>query len=164
MGRGMMYVAWLLALGLLTWFFQTREDAANNPNRDPASQRLGDGTREVVLQRNRANHYVATGLINGHPVEFLLDTGATRVVVPEALAKRLGLPRGMPGIARTANGEVRTFETRIERLELGAIMLQDVRAIINTGEAMDEVLLGMSALGRLDLQQSGSQLRLRQLP
>ena len=162
MGRGMMYVAWLLALGMLTWFFQTREDAASNPNRDPESRSLDNGIREVVLERNRANHYVATGRINGHEVEFLLDTGATRVVVPERLAAELGLERGMAGVARTANGEVRTFDTRIRRLEIGQIVLEDVRASISTGEPMREVLLGMSALGRLEMLQSGSRLRLRQ--
>jgi len=162
MGRGMLYLAWLVALALLTWYFQFREEAARNPNSAPQSALLADGTREVVLQRNDGNHYVATGHINGVAVNFLLDTGATLVVVPERLARRLGLEAGVPGIARTANGDVRTYFTRIARLELGNIVLENVRASISTGESMDEVLLGMSALGQLELLQRGAELRLRQ--
>ena len=163
MGRGMMYLSWLIVLALLTWFFKYREDAAWNPNRAPQAMVLQDGTRELVLERNSRNHYVLEGRINGRPVELLLDTGATVVVVPERLAKQLGLERGAPGIAQTANGEVKTYATRIERLEFGNIVLQRVRASISTGAHMDEVLLGMSALGGLELMQSGEQLRIRQV-
>ena len=78
LGKGMLYVAWLLALALLTWGFSGWLDKARNPNQNPVSMRHGE-TKEVRLLRNRYGHYHASGHINGQAVEFMLDTGATAV-------------------------------------------------------------------------------------
>jgi len=114
------------------------------------------------LQRNRFNHYVASGLINNTPVVFLLDTGATDVAVPAGLAERLGLKAGVARNAITANGIVQVYDTRIESLQLGSIQLENVRASINPGMSGNEILLGMSALKDLEFSQSGSTLTLKQ--
>jgi aspartyl protease family protein len=161
MGKGMMVIAWLIAMAMLTAFFQGREEAALNPNQQPLSSTAADGTREVTLQRNRQHHYVASGRINGHEVRFLLDTGASDVVVPQQLAQRIGLVAGAPAQAQTANGVVRIYRTRIEQLEIGDIVLRDVRASINTGEQSGAVLLGMSALKDIEFIQRGDSLTLR---
>lgn len=162
MGKGMIYAAWILALALLTFGFNHWLAQQRNPNQDVKSIVAVNGV-EVRLAQNRYGHYHASGEINGHPVEFLLDTGATQVSVPASLAERIGLAPGAAMQASTANGVVTTYATRLARLQLGRIVLEDVRAHINPGMHGDEVLLGMSALKHLEFAQRDGVLTLRQL-
>ena len=92
---------------------------------------------------------------------FLLDTGATDVAVPGALAQELGLEAGAPVSVNTANGRSTGYRTRLSELTLGDIRLQDVRALIVPGMDGDEVLLGMSALKQLEFTQRDGTLVLR---
>lgn len=164
MGVGMIALAWILVLGLLTAWFSGWLDRQENPNGQVAGEFTGDGIRQVILEQNRSGHYVATGSINHQPVRFLLDTGATTVSVPAHLARSLGLALGAPARARTANGIVTTYATRLARVELGNIVLYDVRAHINPSMRDEDVLLGMSFLRQLEFTQRGSTLTLRQYP
>lgn len=161
-GRGMIYMAWLLVLGLLTLFFSNMLDNQNNPNRELQHSQTATGVKELVLKRNRAGHYVASGRINGTPVRFLLDTGATDVAVPGSLAARLGLKRGRAVTSRTANGDAISWSTRIDEVDLGGLTMRNVKASILPGMQGNEVLLGMTYLKHLELIQRGDQLTLRQ--
>jgi aspartyl protease family protein len=105
-------------------------------------------------------HYVASGTLNGEPVVFLIDTGATNVAVPARLAKALKLKRGAAMRSQTANGAVTTYQTRIDEVRLGSIVMHNVRASINPGMDGNEVLLGMSFLRHLELRQRGRTLTL----
>ena len=84
-GQGMLFVSLVLALILMTWFFGRLEERQYNPNQLHVSTMEAHRV-EVILERNKAGHYVASGTINGQAVEFLLDTGATDVVIPIGLA------------------------------------------------------------------------------
>lgn len=163
-GKGMIYAAWIVVLGLLTLFFNHFIDKQNNPNQTVTGQYHQDGTREVILQRNRSGHYVASGMINSQPVVFLLDTGATMISIPEPIARRLNLARGTPLLANTANGTITTYNTQLDHVALGPIELHNVRASINPHMFTEEILLGMSFLKQLDLTQRGDTLTLRQYP
>ena len=158
----MLTIGAILGMVMLTWYFGGVEEKQRNPNADPQSI-LYAGTIEVPLKRNRQGHYVVNGRINGHEVEFLLDTGATDVVVPENLARRLNLPYGQRMQAMTANGAVTVYRTQISELEIGEIRLHDISASINTGETFDAILLGMTALGQIEFRQQGNVLTLRQI-
>jgi len=161
-GRGMIVAAWLLVLALLTFTFHAYLDHRQNPNQNPES-RLGEaGVKEVVLKRNPSGHYLARGKINGSPVTFLLDTGATDVAISEHLANRLKLRKGAARLSRTANGTVRTWHTLLDEVTLGSIKLRQVRASILPTMAAAEVLLGMSFLKQLELVQRGNLLTLKQ--
>ena len=162
MGRGMQVLAFALGLAVLTRFFDGMLDNQVNPNRNLQGIFGPDGAREVVLERNSQGHYVASGEINSLPVTFLLDTGATDVAIPAHVAVAAGLQRGYPGRASTANGPVTVYATQINQLVIGNIELRDLTASITPSMGGDTILLGMSALQRIEFSQRGSQLTLRQ--
>jgi len=159
-GRGMIAAAWILLLLMLTWLFNKQLEEQHNPNANPVSVHAAGKAPEVRLKRNRDGHYVATGAINGRPVEFMLDTGASDVSIPEALADRLGLERGQALYYRTANGTVAAWQTVVDEIRLGSLRLGPVRASINPNFTGKAVLLGMSFLKELDFSQQGNTLTL----
>ncbi len=159
----MVFAAWVGVAVLLTWFFSDYLDSQWNPNRSVVSRVNVDAQKEVVLQRNRYGHYVATGRINGESVVFLLDTGATHVSVPEHIAIRIGLQRGDPVQVSTANGVTTVYSTLLKEVQLGDILLQNIRADINPHFEEDEILLGMAFLKHLEFTQRGDTLVLRGL-
>jgi len=164
LGMGMTIAMWVVVLGLLTMFFNSWQEKQHNPNQQLALTQGADGVRELVLQRNRSGHYVASGTINDTDVVFLLDTGASDISVPGDLAQRLGLQRGRALMYQTANGPIKVYATRLEKVDLGGIVLRQVRASINPGMKGNEVLLGMSFLKHLEFTQRGDTLTLRQYP
>ena len=157
----MFAIALILGIAMMTMYFGGVEERRHNPNQNPESI-LNAESVEVHLQQNQQGHYVFTGTINDQPVEFLLDTGATDVVIPEALADQLRLKRGRRGRAMTANGPVTIFNTTISHLTIGEISLRNVNASINPGMRPPSILLGMSALKQVEFVQSGQSLTLRQ--
>ncbi|MBZ9782047.1 TIGR02281 family clan AA aspartic protease [Pseudomonas sp. REP124] len=160
-GRVMLVLAWCAALFLATRFFGQWEERQQNPNVVVSSEQ-GDGFIEVKLVSNAQGHFVASGHINGQPVDFMLDTGATDVAIPAQLAERLKLEQGFGVTLSTANGLSQGYRTRIDRLQLGDIVLRDVRALVAPGLHGDQVLLGMSALNKLEFTQRGGTMLLRQ--
>lgn len=151
---------WVLLLIGLAQIFGDYLDRRNNPNRHLAAFDISEGN-ELVLQRNRLGHYLAPGLINGHQVTFLLDTGATSVSVPQAVANAAGLQQGRRGMVSTASGVVHVYQTQIEALQLGPIRMRDVRAHINPHMPDNTVLLGMSFMRDLEIIQRDGTLTLR---
>ena len=161
MAKVMIYLAWILFLGLLTLFFSNVLEWEHNPNRNLANY-SETGPREVVLKRNRSGHYIAPGLINNEPVRFLLDTGATEISIPASVAERLQLRAGRPSRASTANGIITVYDTVLDQVALGNIALNSVRAHINPHMHSETILLGMSFMKHLELIQRGDTLTLRQ--
>ncbi len=162
MGITMFILAWVVIFIMGTAFFDDLLVEQQNPNRNPDSRTTQQGTKEVTLQSNRQHHYVANGLINGYETVFLLDTGATDVVIPQTLAKKIGLKANGKQQAYTANGVVTVYNTRLKSLQLGDIELTNINASINPAMDKDVVLLGMSALKQIEFTQRGETLILRQ--
>ena len=160
-GQSMMTASLIGGMIMLTYFFSGIEQKKQNPNSYPETRAFADAI-EVPLVQNRQGHYLVGGKINSEKVTFLLDTGATDVVVPESTARDLGLGFGRKGVAITANGRVVIHETSIDRLEIGEITLVDVKASINPGMPRGAILLGMSALSKIEFTQTGKTLTLRQ--
>ncbi|KFE36988.1 retropepsin-like aspartic protease family protein [Thioclava atlantica] len=95
-------------------------------------------------------HYYLTADVNGTPTRFVVDTGASQVVLTQQAAERAGIAtQGLAyiGQARTANGIVATAPVRIRSFDLGPIHDSGLRAVVNRG-AMDTSLLGMTYLTR----------------
>lgn len=162
MGMGMMVLAWITLLGLGVLFFGDVLEQQFNPNRELETRLSEAGAREVVLQRNRFGHYVTSGEINGQPVTFMLDTGATGVAIPDAVARRLGIPRGRAYRTQTANGTAVSYAAMLDSVAVGDIALNNVQAGIAPGMGIDQVLLGMSFLKHIEFTQRGDSLILRQ--
>lgn len=114
----------------------------------PRQAVLGDGRIEAPLAAD--GHYYLTAEINGVPVRFVVDTGATDIVLTRRDAVRAGVDTGdlaFTGQARTANGTIATAPVRIASIELGPIHDTNVRAVVNDSQ-MDTSLLGMTYLTR----------------
>ncbi len=161
---GMVIGVWLLIFGLLTLFFQNYLENERNPNRNVTSVVNSADVREVTLKRNRFGHYNVTGKINGHSVEFLLDTGATHIAIPSDMAKKIGLQRLRETRVHTANGVAKAYDTRLDHASVGEIVLSDLKATITTGMEGEVVLLGMGFLKHIEFTQRGDLLILRQHP
>lgn len=104
----------------------------------------------VVVPRSRDGHYHLLLEVNGMPVEFVVDTGASGVVLSQRDADRVGLdPQNLVyvGRAMTANGEVRTAPVRLDSMALGGIVDRNIPAWVNEG-ALHTSLLGMAYLQR----------------
>lgn len=152
---------WLALIALLSLYFADKEQELNNPNQAPKGTTEG-GVQEVQLKANYRHHYVADGSLNGIPVTFMIDTGATDVAIPAHLGEKLGLIPGERGISTTANGDVTVYRTRINSIELGNIVIRDIQGSLNPGMSSgDEILLGMSFLKHLEFSQKDGVLTLR---
>jgi len=156
----MIIAGWLLLAGLIWWVMAGQLERRNNPNAGLAEV-AGDVAHEVVLQRGRDGHYRAPGRIDGHPVAFLVDTGATEVAIPKALADSIGLRAGRAFQAQTANGPTVAYATRLASVSLGGLEAREVAGTIIANPGSAEVLLGMSFLSRFDIAISYGEMRLR---
>jgi aspartyl protease family protein len=136
-------LVWLALLAGLAVVF----DESLNPNQ---AEDLG-GSEIVELQRDPSGHYRAEAFINGVKVPVIVDTGATGVAISEQLAARLGLQSKTAIRANTATGVSIGYAVRLTSVKLGGIEAKDVGAAIVPGLG-NEVLLGMSFLGRMDIR------------
>jgi aspartyl protease family protein len=152
-GKRMAIIAWLAGIFVLTQLFGNWETNQRQPNKHPVSNLINDEIHVQLLQ-NRQGHYRVDGKINGSEAAFMIDTGATDVVIPKQLANQFQLTGEGKGIGLTANGYVDLERTVIKELSIGQITLYNVRASINPGMTKDQaILLGMSALSQLELKQ-----------
>jgi len=103
----------------------------------------------ISFNRARDGHFYAELEINGKMIEFVIDTGATDIVLTESDARALGFQLNelsYTGRASTANGEVRIARIRLDKIVLGRFVDRNIRASVNGGE-LDTSLLGMRYLG-----------------
>ena len=143
-----MFIAlfWLGVLGIGGWF-SLQSEQKRLATRIPEAL---EGSRiGVTIQASRFNHFVVEGLVNGYPVTFLVDTGASDVSIPQAIADAAGLKGGRWTQVTTANGTINVQNTRIDELKIGPLVLNSVNASINPRDSDEIALLGMSFLAIL---------------
>jgi aspartyl protease family protein len=121
--------------------------------------------REVVIPVGTGGHFVTSGSINGRPVRFMVDTGATLVALGRPEAERLGidLRRAEPGMSQTAGGLVRVQLVTLASVKVGDVELYNVAGVVVPGE-MPQVLLGNSFLKHLQMRRENHLLRLELKP
>ena len=107
---------------------------------------------EVRFRANENGHFVVEAHINGTPIRFLVDTGASDVTLSPADARRLGINVETLNFSRryvTANGVVFGAPIRLDKIEISPIVVKIARASVN-GADVRRSLLGMSFLERLN--------------
>ncbi|MDX9952136.1 MAG: TIGR02281 family clan AA aspartic protease [Methylophilaceae bacterium] len=120
------------------------------------------GPASVTLYANAAGHHIADGLINGVPFKFIVDTGATSIAMNSGDAKKAGIDflRGERVPVHTANGVVTAYRVDINTLKIGSVVLHQVEGMVLEGSSPAVILLGMSALNRLEMKREGIALTL----
>ena len=119
-----------------------------------------NGALEIVIPRSRNGHYFVEGAINGHPITFMVDTGATTVAIDARVARAAGLPKGYVATFGTASGPAQGENVPRQSVTVGGLRIDDVTIAVIDG--VGEVgLLGQNILRHLDVTQSGDQMILR---
>jgi len=148
MGKTMrQFGLWTLIFGGIVMAYGMWEDISRN---SAGSFARVNERGNVVLEKHRDGHFHATVVINGAPIDTLVDTGATLTVLTPQDATRAGFDIDrlqFSGQASTANGIVAIASIRLDRVALGPFEERNVRAAVNGGN-LDKSLLGMEFLNR----------------
>jgi len=139
-----------LGLGLLFYVFFLRQDP-------PPVQVVGADA--IELKRSRDGHFHINGTIQGTPVRYLIDTGASSVSISQELATRIGLGCDVAATFHTANGTVEGCNSRVTELEFGPFRIANA-AVAILPELTSDALLGMNALRKVRMEQEADRLRL----
>lgn len=126
------------------------------PKAEPTKPRAS-----LTIYANLARQFTTTGMINGRIASFLVDTGAHSVSMSRTQAQRLGIDfrtQGKEGLSATANGTVKHWQMMLNSVKVGAITLSFVEATIRDTNDELPILLGMSFLSRVKLEQSGQKM------
>ena len=110
------------------------------------------GPRSVSIGRDHRGHFQANGRVDGRQVSFMVDTGASVIALTERDADRLGIRpsrNSFTAAVSTANGVVRAAPVMLNSVDIGGLVVRDVRALVVPGGALNENLLGLSYLTRL---------------
>jgi aspartyl protease family protein len=136
-----------------------------SPSRVGGGGDAPSGGNQIVLPMGLGGHFGGQGAINGQPVQFMVDTGATVVALSQAEANRIGLDwkRGKPGYTHTANGTVPVYAINLSSVRLGNVEIANVAAVVVPAE-MPMVLLGNSFLGRFSMRRDSDVMRLEKKP
>jgi aspartyl protease family protein len=120
------------------------------PQRSAASP-ASPGAADVVIARSSDHHFYADASVNGRPVHFMIDTGASETALTEADAKDIGIavdPSKYEVIGDGASGLVRGQYVELKSIDLNGIRQQDARAVIVQGASVS--LLGQPFLEKVD--------------
>lgn len=119
------------------------------------------GAQRVVLTADGSGHFMPQGQINGRAVQFMVDTGATQIIIGESEAKRINLDyqRGQRVNVQTANGTAPGYRITLDSVRVGDAQVHAVSAIV-LPQPMPFVLLGNSFLTRFQMQRTNDQLTL----
>lgn len=120
---------------------------------------------QIVIPAGPGGHFTAAGAINGKPVRFMVDTGATAIALSQAEANRIGLEwqRGRPGTTQTAGGPVPVNFVNLTSVRIGDVEVNNVGAVVIPAE-LPMVLLGNTFLSRFSMHRETDVMRLERKP
>ncbi len=131
---------------------------------EPAKPANPRNVRNVVI-RSENGQFTTDARVDGRQIVFMVDTGASRIVLRESEAGRLGYhphERDYVITIHTANGEGRAASVTLDTVEVGDIIVHDVPALVIPDQALNVNLLGMSFLSRVKWVHERGQLVLEQ--
>lgn len=146
-------VVWITIFTVAYLYFNTKLE----PQVLVAQQGAVQG--EVIIPRSADGHYYVQGFINGYPVNFLVDTGASIVSVGTEFARKANLPKGRPATFSTAGGIVQGEMVFDQTIEAGGIVINGLH--VSVGLHGDKALLGQNFLRKIDVVQSNDKMILR---
>ena len=147
--------AFVLALVGVVFF------AADRLTRTPAVvHSVSDGRQEISIPAARDGHYYLEGSVNGVPLRFMVDTGATYVSVSEEFARKAKLPEGITGYFSTANGNVEGRIVKGQVIEAEGFRATGLSVAV-TPLGGKQGLLGQNFLKQFEVSQSRGEMRLR---
>jgi aspartyl protease family protein len=126
--------------------------AAVGPATADAPREPVSSGRSLMIDAGRNGHFAVQSRVNGVFTDFVVDTGASAVVLRETDAANAGLhpmPADYTAIVSTANGKAKAARVKIDRIEVGGITVYDVPALVMSDDLLDTNLLGMAFLSRL---------------
>jgi aspartyl protease family protein len=111
----------------------------------------------VMITADEHGQFYADGQVNGIPIRFAVDTGATMISLPASEARRLGLDyrKGTRVLMNTANGSAPAYHLKLDTVRVGEVTVNSVDAVVMDGEGLPVTLLGMSFLRRMDIKREG---------
>jgi aspartyl protease family protein len=140
----------------------TEEKPKQKKNSDD-SQNASNTPKQAKIFLNRNGQYLTIGFINGWRVNFLVDTGANIISMGQDTADKLGINyrEGRKGYAIIADGsQVTSWRVILNKVQVGEIELNNIEASVLQGSSKDYLLLGMSFLGKLKMENEGKVLTL----
>jgi aspartyl protease family protein len=164
---------WLLILLVLVAGYQYRYELQDVASRvtaglipgSPISYLAADGTESVVLEKTTGGHFEARASVNGEPVRFVVDTGATATVLTAADAAAAGIDPGSLSYSvpvATANGRARAAQAEVEEISIGSITRNDMTVLVAEPGRLGRSLLGMNFIATLSgFDVRGDRLTLR---
>jgi aspartyl protease family protein len=111
----------------------------------------GASTADVVIERSSDHHYYADAQVNGRPVHFMIDTGASETALTPDDAQSIGIavdPTKYEVIGDGASGMVRGQYVQLKSIDLGGIKQQGAKAVVVDGASVS--LLGQPFLEKVD--------------
>ena len=152
----MLVVGWLAVMVVLY--------AVTELYRSPAEGKvIANGVLEIP--RDRDGHFRVSGAINGVPVHFMVDTGASIISITDKVADRAQMPEGIPMTFQTANGVREGTMRRADRVEVGPLVVNNLRVGTGyTAESEKDALLGQNFLRYFDVSMNGDTMRLTARP
>tara|TARA_R110002096_G_scaffold10634_5_gene40674 strand:+ start:548 stop:1165 length:618 start_codon:yes stop_codon:yes gene_type:complete len=119
---------------------------------------------EILVYQGTDTMFRTTGSMNGYPVNFLVDTGASSIAMSSEQAKRLGINYkldGQPTWVSTASGVERAVTVNIDKVTISGITIRSVEGLVIEGSEPSTPLLGMSYLNRFSIINDGNLMRLK---
>jgi aspartyl protease family protein len=143
---------------------QTADQTLTLPLGGRAGGALPTGAMASVrIARDDSGMFLTQGAINGRPLQFLVDTGATTVAMNDATARSLGIDyrAGERGVVQTASGVTEGFAVTLREVSIGSVRLPNVKAVVIRGQQPNPALLGMSFLSRTQIEHAQDALVLK---
>lgn len=126
----------------------------------PVARSLDKGKQEIAIPVSRDGHYYLDGAVNGVPLRLMVDTGATYVSVGADFAKAAGLPDGITGYFKTANGTVEGKIVKDLDVQADAFHVSGLSVVVMPSQN-GVGLLGQNFLRRFEVSQAAKVMRLR---
>jgi aspartyl protease family protein len=152
------FAAGLLLIGGLVAKFADQAITAHSAAPAPAASapaeppQVAGASRSLILSGDRNGHFQVDATVDGRRIGFVVDTGASLVILRETDAARVGIrpmAADYSATVSTANGKIKAAPAKLERIEVGGITVRDVAALVLPDDVLSQNLLGVSFLSRL---------------